>query len=48
MKKTQIKLVILLLTSALWMVFGASCGNTVRGAGKDIRHAGDEIQQSVK
>jgi predicted small secreted protein len=47
MKTSAKRLVLLLLTSALWTVFSTSC-NTVRGVGRDVESAGEGIQKSTR
>jgi predicted small secreted protein len=47
MKKPSHRLTLLLLAAALVTLFSSSCGNTVRGAGRDVENAGDAIQRST-
>ncbi len=47
MKTSPKRLLLLVLTSALWTIFGSSC-NTVRGVGRDVERAGDGIQNSTR
>jgi predicted small secreted protein len=47
MKKPSHRLTLLLLAAALVTLFSSSCGNTVRGAGKDVERAGDHIQRAA-
>jgi predicted small secreted protein len=47
MKTTPKRLVLILLSLALISLFGASCRNTFRGAGRDVENAGDHIQKAT-
>jgi predicted small secreted protein len=48
MNSSSQRLTLLLLAVALASLFGTSCGNTVRGAGKDVENAGEHIQKSTQ
>jgi predicted small secreted protein len=45
MKLNYKRTLITVLTSALFALFGASCG-TMHGIGQDVETVGDEIQES--
>jgi predicted small secreted protein len=47
MKQSTHRLTLLLLAAAAIALFTSSCGNTVRGAGRDVENAGDAIQRST-
>ena len=47
MKTTTQRLTLLLLAAALVALFSSSCGNTVRGAGRDVENAGNHIQRAT-
>ena len=44
MKKSYKQIIILIVASTLWTIFGAGCG-TVNGVGKDVDRVGDGIQR---
>jgi len=48
MKPSQTRLTLLLLAAALVSLFGASCRNTVHGAGKDIENAGEHVERVAR
>jgi len=48
MKTTQKRLMLLLLASAVISLFGTSCRNTIRGAGRDVENAGDHIERATR
>jgi len=39
---------LLLLASAVISLFGTSCRNTIRGAGRDVENAGDHIERATR
>ncbi len=47
MKTSLISTVILIIASALVVVFSAGCG-TVRGFGRDVETVGENIEQSTR
>ncbi len=47
MKQTTLRIIFLVLASALWASMIIGC-NTVRGVGKDVEKAGDHIQHSTR
>jgi len=47
MKMKTSRILILLLGSALLVLFGSSCG-TVHGFGQDVEHVGDQIESSAR
>lgn len=46
MKKSYIRIILLLVASALLSMVGTSC-NTVRGVGSDVRHVGGHIERAA-
>jgi predicted small secreted protein len=47
MKTSTKRILALILTSALFALFGSSCG-TVRGFGKDVEKTGEHIEDSTR
>lgn len=47
MKTTHQRMFLLILATALMALFGASCG-TVRGFGRDVGRAGDNIEDASR
>jgi len=47
MRKSYKHIIIVLVASTLWAIFGASCG-TVNGVGKDVDAVGDGIQRASR
>ena len=39
---------LLLVASAVISLFGTSCRNTFRGAGRDVENAGEHIQKATR
>lgn len=46
MKTSHIRLLLVLLLAAFWMVAGTSC-NTARGFGRDVEHVGGHIERAA-
>jgi predicted small secreted protein len=47
MKTSPKSIIILMIASALFALFGVSCG-TVQGFGKDVEKAGENIEKSAQ
>ena len=47
MKTSLTRLILLLVAAGLVSLFGVSCRNTVRGAGRDVENVGDHIQHAT-
>jgi predicted small secreted protein len=47
MKTSPKRIILFLLTSALWTLFGTSCRSTVNGVGRDVERAGHNIHRAV-
>jgi predicted small secreted protein len=47
MKTSTKRILVLILTSAFFALFGASC-STVRGFGKDVEKTGEHIEDSAR
>lgn len=47
MKISHKRLILLLLAAGLVSLFGASCRNTVRGAGRDVENVGNHIEHAT-
>ncbi len=47
MKTSSQRLILILIASALWLIGGTSCRNTVHGVGRDVERAGHNIHRAA-